>query len=124
MEDEAAKKPTADKYVWEDGMDEISGFGEGYEATCRAMLRAGLAWLDAHPEANPVFGSYDPSAGRRTEDNADAKALDAAITAVDDGCSGAMFAAVASACLFIRINGWDEYVNQMKERKKLQRERA
>ena len=30
------------KYQYTDDMGEISGFGEGYEATCRAMVVAGL----------------------------------------------------------------------------------
>ena len=40
------------KYVYTDNMSEISGFGGGYEAACRAMVVAGLEHLDANPQAD------------------------------------------------------------------------
>jgi hypothetical protein len=56
-----------------DDMREISGFGGGYEQQCRAMVLAGLDWLDAHPDADPKFHGYSGVYGIATEDNDDAK---------------------------------------------------
>ena len=101
------------KYEWTPEMGEISGFGGGYEKTCRDMLLAGLRWLDENPNAEPKFkGVY----GLISDDNEDAKALSYAITAVCDACTGAMHQAVVSHCLYIRKNGWDDYVKRMTER--------
>lgn len=103
-----------DKYEFTSEMDEISGFGGGYEQTCRNMLKAGLLWLDAHPEATPEFHGYKGVYGIITEDNADAKALSDAIVSGSGGdCTGAMHQACVSTALWIRTNGWDAYVKAM-----------
>ena len=39
-------------YSFTPDMREISGFGGGYEQTCRNMLIAAVEWLDAHPDFN------------------------------------------------------------------------
>lgn len=110
---------------WAPDMGEISGFGQdgspggvAYEACCRAMLKAGLAWLDAHPDADPKFHGYKNIYGILEEDNDDAKALSAAVVAPAEaggGASGAMHQAVVSHLLFIRANGWTAYVAKMRE---------
>jgi hypothetical protein len=46
------------KYQYNDDMDEISGFGGGYEATCRAMVVAALEWADTKSNVNPVWSQY------------------------------------------------------------------
>jgi len=98
------------KYQFTDDMDEISGFGGGYEQTCRNMLAAGVEWLDAHPSADPQFQGYENIYGVIHEENADAKALSEAIVkATDHDCTGAMHQTVITHCLFIRQNGWEEY---------------
>lgn len=96
-------------------MDEISGLGGTYEASCRSMLAAALEWLDAHPDADPRFSGFRDVYGIIMEDNDDAKALSqAAVDAAGEaGATGAMHQAVISAALWIRANGWDAYVSQM-----------
>lgn len=102
------------KYEWEPGMGEISGFGGGYEECCRAMLAAGLEWLDDHPDAQPRFHGYKGVYGVLSDDNDDAKALSEAVVAGADGdCTGAMHQAVVSHCLYVKANGWEAYVRSM-----------
>ncbi len=103
------------KYQFTPEMDEISGFGGGYETTCRAMLSAGLEWLDAHPNAEPKFHGWKNIYGIIEEDNEDAKELSNAATVGFD-CTGAMHQAVISHCLHIKSSGWDTYVKEMSER--------
>lgn len=104
--------------VWTPDMGEISGFGGGYEATCRAMVLGGLAWFDEHPDAAPQFHGYKNVTGICIEDNEDAKALSEAIVsaAPDRDCTGAMHQAAVSHVMFIRNNGWAEYARQLRER--------
>ena len=102
------------KYKFTKDMGEISGFGGGYEMTCRAMLDAGLQWFDANPNADPKFHGYKNVYGIIQEDNKDAEELTKAVVdASFDDCTGAMVQAVISSCLFIRKNGWDHYTEAM-----------
>jgi hypothetical protein len=99
-----------------DDMGEISGFGGGYEATCRAMVLAGLEWFDAHPNAEPKFHGYKGIYGIISEDNEDAKALTEAVVAAAKGdCTGAMHQATIGHVLWIRSNSWDEYCKLRRE---------
>jgi hypothetical protein len=101
------------KYEWQEGMGEISGFGGGYETTCRNMLIAGLEWLDKNPEANPLFHGYKGIYGVISEDNEDAKELTrVVIDASGNDCTGAMHQAVISSILWIKNHSWDEYVKR------------
>jgi len=111
---EVFQRPT--KYQFTPEMREISGFGAGYEQTCRNMLSAGLEWLDEHPKADPKFQGYKNVVGILMEDNDDAKALSAAaVAASGNDCTGAMHQAVISHCLWIRKNGWDRFVAEFRE---------
>lgn len=102
------------KYEFTPEMGEISGFGGGYEQACRDMVKAGMEWLDANPNADPKFRGYERVYGVVTEDNEDAKALTEAVIAPTNGdCTGAMHQATVGACLWIRKNGWDAYVKAM-----------
>jgi hypothetical protein len=103
----------AAKYEFTPEMREISGFGEEYEATCRAMLKAALEWLDAHPKAEPKFHGYKNVYGIIEEENDDARELSKA--AIKPHCTGAMHQAVISHALVIRKHGWDWYVRKMSE---------
>lgn len=107
-------------------MGEISGFGGSYEAGCVAMVEAGIAWMDAHPEADPQFYGYKGIYGIITEDNADAEALSEAIlgaaftdpetgkptTVGEYGATGAMHQACIGHVLAYKRLGWDEYGRQ------------
>jgi len=101
------------KYTWKPGMGEISGFGGSYEEACRAMVRAGLLWLDNHPEANPKFKASPNIYGIILEDNEDAEALSKAICSATDDATGAMVQATVGICLWVRKNGWERYVEEM-----------
>src|SRR3989344_6171304 len=102
-------------YEFTDEMREISGFGGGYEANCRAMLRGGLEWWDAHPEAGPKFTGLKGVLGLVSEDNDDARALsDAMLAATSEGdTSTAAHQFVLSHIFFVRENGWDAYIADM-----------
>jgi len=104
------------KYVYTDKMDEISGFGGGYEDTCRAMVIAGLEWWDDNPDADPVFKGFKDVYGIIMDENDDAKALSKAVLDGSGGdCTGAMHQATISHIMVIRKEGWDWYVNKMEE---------
>lgn len=104
-------------YEFTKAMGEISGFGGGYEATCQNMLKAGMEWLDAHPNADPKFYGFKNIYGLIDEDNEDAKALSKAVVDGSGGdCTGAMHQAVIYHCLVIRKHGWDYYVAEMSKR--------
>jgi hypothetical protein len=106
------------EYQFTDDMREISGFGDGYEDMCRQMVVAGLQWLDAHPNADPQFHSYQNVMGILIEDNDDAKALTEAVVAPSDGgCSGAMHQAAMSHIFYIRKHGWEKYRAEMQRLK-------
>lgn len=100
-------------YEFTEEMGEISGFGGGYEQTCRNMLKAGLEWLDENPQVNPEFHGYENVYGIIIEDNDDAKALSKAVVDGSEDCTGAMHQAVISSILWIRKNGWEKYIEVM-----------
>lgn len=116
---------------WSDDMGEISGFGGAYEAVCRAMVLAGIRWIDAHPSADPHFRGYKGIYGVLTEDNDDAKAMVKAMMEapvfhdgekiqerVGDDCTGAMHQASCQHVLAYKRLGWEEYRRQLREREK------
>ena len=104
-------------YAWTPDMGEISGFGGEYEEACRQMLRQGLQWCDAHPDAKPRYKGFENVYGLCIDDNEDAKQLDKALTAdIPGGPTGAMHQAVVSHIFFIRANGWEAYCAKMRER--------
>lgn len=123
--------PGTGKYDWREGMDEISGFGEEYEAACRSMLIRTLDFWDEQPEDfDPKYHSYENITGVMVDDNDDAKLLDKAMMDAEivfgngerercgDGASGAMHQAVVSHAFFARANGWEKYVEHMSSRGK------
>jgi hypothetical protein len=97
-------------------MQEISGFGGGYEEQCRKMVLAGLDWFDAHPDADPKYKGFKDVVGILLDDNDDAKALSKAVTdACEDGATGAMHQVTINHVLIIRHKGWDWYVAEMSQ---------
>lgn len=102
------------KKQWLEEMGEISGFGGGYEETCRKMVLAGIAWLDEHPKADPRFMGNSKIYGVILEDNPDAKALTEVVVGASGGdCTGAMHHASILHCLAYKRLGWDEYCRQL-----------
>jgi len=98
-------------------MREISGFGGGYEQTCRDMVLAGVEWLEKNPNVDPKFKGYKNVFGLILKDNVDAKKLSKVVVGASGGdCTGAMHQAAISHILFIKKNGWKKYVKEM-ERK-------
>lgn len=109
--------PRESLYQFTEDMGEISGFGGGYEQTCRNMVVAGLEWFDAHPEAQPAFRGFKEIYGVLDSDNDDAKALSAAVVAGADGdCTGAMHQATVGHVLWIKKNGWEAYCIESRKR--------
>lgn len=107
------------KYEWSDDMREISGFGGGYESTCRAMVTAGLKWFDDNPKADPKFHGFKNITGIIMEDNEDAKALSKAVVDGSKGdCTGAMHQYCVSHVLRAHAIGWKQYCKEMKQLKR------
>lgn len=104
------------QYQFTKEMDEISGFGGGYEKACRDMVIAGVEWIDKHKKSNPKFSSFKNVYGIINEENDEAKELTKVmLKASGDDCTGAMMQATVGHVLFIAKNGWDEYVKKMKK---------
>ena len=103
-------------FPWEDGMDEISGFGGAYEQACRDMVYSGLAYLDSKPNATLEGHTYAHITGIFEADSKEAKELEDAVVAAVPDCSGAMHQAAMSHCFFIAKQGWKKYVEEMKKR--------
>jgi hypothetical protein len=102
---------------WTDDMGEISGFGGDYEACCRAMVLAGIKWVDENPSADPHYKGFKNVYGLVMEDNDDAKALTKAIIDAAAGeATGAMHQASVGHVLAYKRLGWDEYSKQLRER--------
>jgi hypothetical protein len=101
------------KYKWSAEMREISGFGGGYEATCRAMVSAGMEWFEKNPNADPKFHGFEGITGIIDEDNEDAKQLTKAVIAASAGdCTGAMHQFSIGHVLMAKKLGWENYVKK------------
>jgi hypothetical protein len=118
-------------HEWDEAMGEISGFGGGYEAVCRSMVLAGIAWVEEHPEADPHFSGFKDVYGILMEDNADAKAMVEAMMAAPvylngvliqktarEDCTGAMHQASCSHVMAFKRLGWDAYCEQLRQRER------
>jgi len=110
--------PNFGAFPWTDDMDEISGFGGGYELTCRNMASAACAWLAEDPKRDPKFHGYQGLTGVIVDDNDDAKALSAVVSkAAFDGCTGAMHQYSITHALYAHKVGWPAYQVMMREKK-------
>lgn len=106
-------------YKYTDDMQEISGFGGGYEATCRSMVVAAMKWFDENPEAEPEWGEYKHIYGVTADENKDAKAMQAVMLEAANGdCTGAMMQASMGHARFAQKNGWAKYCQELREAKK------
>jgi hypothetical protein len=111
---------TSERYVFTPEMGEISGFGGGYEAACRAMVKAGLKFWDKMedrkydgPPFDPRFRGMKNVYGILDETNEDAEALTKAVVAAAPDCTGAMHQAVMGHIFAVRRMGWEAYVVEM-----------
>lgn len=104
-------------FEWTDDMDEISGFGGGYERTCRAMVSAGCAFLAAHPDLDPQFHGFKGIYGVIAEDNDAAKQLSKVVLDASNGdCSGAMHqASIGHVLAWKRMGSWEAYQAEMRK---------
>jgi hypothetical protein len=103
-------------FEWTADMHEISGFGGGYERTCRAMVSAGCNWLSEHPDADPQFHGYKGVYGVIAEDNDDAKTLSKVVLDAAGGdCTGAMHqASIGHVLAWRRMGSWLAYQREMR----------
>ena len=101
------------RWTFDEDMDEISGFGDGYEASCRRMLAAGGDWADAHPE-EWVKVKRLADLPRECE-----RLMILACEGEDPnaGPTGAMMGVVANLIGFVQRNGWEEFVRQFRARR-------
>jgi len=97
---------------------DISGFGGGYEATCQAMLIAGMKWLREHPEFTfegykayrNITGIVVPPETRL------AKELDdVLLKAARDDMTGAQHQAVISHLAYIQAHGHEQWLEDAKK---------
>lgn len=93
---------------------DISGFGGYYEATCQAMLFAGMKWLNQHPQFDfSAYRTYRNIYGLATAVTELAKELDDILLAAAHGDStGAIHQAVVSHLAYIHVNGHDAWLKQ------------
>jgi len=118
-----------DNKIWSDDMGEISGFGGSYEDGCRAMVLAGIKWIDEHPDENLEFKGIKGVFGLIDTNNQAAEQLEAAImnarcmldgkeVRCGDESTGAMHHAAISHCLAYKRIGWEQYCKELRERTK------
>ena len=110
--------PQIPGFEWTDDMGEISGFGGGYERTCRLMVSTGCNWLSEHSDANPQFHGFKGIYGIIAEDNEDAKTLSKVVLDVTGGdCTGAMHqASISHIFAWRRLGSWLAYQREMRSR--------
>jgi hypothetical protein len=99
-------------------MGQISGMGGRYERACQDMLEAGCVWLETNKSAKLKSHSYSNVFGLLVADSDDAKAMEAAVLAACDDCTGAMYHAVMSRLFYIAKHGWQTYCDEMRLRTK------
>ncbi len=105
------------KYEYTEKMDEISGFGGGYEEQCRRLVIAGLEWWDKHSESKPKYSTLKNVFGMIISENPEAEEMDKAMVGATDGdVTGAMMHAAHEHIRYIRKNGWDAYVKEMEKK--------
>lgn len=112
---------TRAKYPWTPDMGEISGFGGGYEETCRNMLYGALAHLDEHcatPEEKTQAVTSFVEQIHSSFPTQEHPLENAIMDACKDDCTGAMHGAVVSHLLYIIKNGWDKWSSKMIEHNK------
>lgn len=104
---------------WTDDMDEISGFGGGYEAHCRALALECVKWLEAN-RAALVFnddGSFRFGGADEEAKAAYDRMCDHIDAVTGHQSTGAQVGAAASHGCYIFARGWEAYAARMRQRK-------
>jgi hypothetical protein len=92
---------------------DISGMGSSYERSCQLMLRAGIKFLQKHPEFHFDYQVIKGVYGVCWTDTPWGKELDKTISDVVNGdCSGAMHQAVISHLMYIHKHGYTSWLNK------------
>jgi hypothetical protein len=120
------KRPpvTLNSLTFSHEMAEISGFGGGYEACCRAMVLAGVDWGLKNPTLSPQTYGFANVIGVHLNANHAAKQLEEAIVSATyewEGkqcvaraeCTGAMLQAAMQHSITASKMGWKNYVGFM-----------
>ncbi len=90
---------------------DMSGFGGGYEHTMQLMLRAGLEFLEQHPEVKHTDMRYHGYEGTEI-----AQKLESHIIKASNGdCTGAQFGCVLGHLFAIRRMGREEWLKKASE---------
>lgn len=105
-------------WEWTEDMGEISGFGGGYEESCKRYMRIALAYFCAFPDEFKRFLQEE-----KTDDEKKAlNKLEYQIGSVmdngwDSGASGAQIMAAFSHAARVYRFGWESYKKEMRERR-------
>jgi hypothetical protein len=94
-------------------MREISGFGFGYEAACRSMMKAGGAWADQHPRIARAITTSWPAKSVRGGVHASMEKV-MVDAAEPGGATAAMFGTVLSHIVWVMNHSWEEWVELMR----------
>lgn len=114
------------EYAYTPDMASITTLGDGHDAppdlsgwdeeTCRAMVIAGVQYLDAHPNLDPVFNEFDGYEGLMVTANEEADRLVRVLQAVGGNAKIPMrlFTLIIRHTLAAKSLGWEEYARAMR----------
>ncbi|KKM61294.1 hypothetical protein LCGC14_1533190 [marine sediment metagenome] len=102
--------------AWTDDMGEISGFGGSYEESCRAMVLAGIEWLEEHPDASVRFQEIDVISAETDEAKQFLDCLVETAESLGAGPAGAMVNFTTYRAMTAHKFGWEAYQGRMRDR--------
>lgn len=89
----------------------ISDMGGGYERACQLMLRAGIKYLEEHPDFHFDYFTYPNIYGVAWTETPWGKELDKVlIDAIGGDCTGAMHQAVITTLIYIHKHGYEKWL--------------
>jgi len=96
---------------------DISGMGSGYENACQEMLKAGRDYLDKHPNIDLKFKQNKDIWGIIISENKEGETfMDYLDNVIGNQSSGAMIQCVVNHLMFIRKNGYEQWLTSCRER--------
>jgi len=96
----------------------ISGMGGGYERACQMMLRAGIKHLEKNPDFHFDYFTYPNIYGVAWTETPWGKELDKVLMdAIGGDCTGAMHQCVIGHLAYIHKQGYNKWLEELKERK-------